>query len=278
MKGWLIYSEGALKRNEWYINKFINEAAAAGFELRLVTVESLSVSDGDILCEGRAVPLPDCAVLRAIAPDIAAALEAKGVRCFNSALVNEICNDKGKTYLYLKKFGVPMPETLPVKKGEAPADPPFLPCVIKAVAGHGGSEVFLAETEEEYAAAREKLGYSDLVIQRVVSRRGRDLRVYVLGDRILAGVMRSSDTDFRSNFSLGGRAELYPVEGEVLKLVRLVMEALRPDQAGIDVLFDNGRPVLGEVEDIAGTRMLYSASDIDAVKLYAGYIADKIKS
>ncbi len=38
--------------------------------------------------------------------------------------------------------------------------------------------------------------------------------------------------------------------------------------AGVDLLYDQGRPVIGEVEDVVGSRMLYQTSDIDIVSLY----------
>ena len=38
--------------------------------------------------------------------------------------------------------------------------------------------------------------------------------------------------------------------------------------AGVDLLYDHGQPVIGEVEDVVGSRMLYKTSDIDIVSLY----------
>ena len=38
--------------------------------------------------------------------------------------------------------------------------------------------------------------------------------------------------------------------------------------AGVDMLYDHGHPVIGEIEDVVGSRMLYQTSDIDIVALY----------
>ena len=47
-------------------------------------------------------------------------------------------------------------------------------------------------------------------------------------------------------------------------------------RAGVDLLYDQGHPVLGEVEDVVGSRMLYQTSDLDIVGLYLDGIAAKL--
>ena len=49
------------------------------------------------------------------------------------------------------------------------------------------------------------------------------------------------------------------------------------DYAGIDLIYDNGKPVLNEIEDVVGSRMLYNHTDIDTAKLYIKYIKDTLK-
>lgn len=51
-----------------------------------------------------------------------------------------------------------------------------------------------------------KEGY---VYQKPASDLGRDLRVWLIGGKIIAAVLRKSDTDFRSNYCLGGSAQVY---------------------------------------------------------------------
>ena len=45
--------------------------------------------------------------------------------------------------------------------------------------------------------------------------------------------------------------------------------------AGVDLLYDHGQPVVGEVEDVVGSRMLYKTSDIDIVSLFLNGLFDK---
>jgi len=111
------------------------------------------------------------------------------------------------------------------------------------------------------------------IIQEMAGDPGRDLRIYVLGGRIIASVLRTSDVDFRANFKLGGRAEIVEPPEEVCKMVRRMVPELMADFIGIDFVFGDGRVYLNEVEDVVGTRMLYSLTDMDPARMYMEYIA-----
>ena len=147
-----------------------------------------------------------------------------------------------------------------------------LPCVIKTVDGHGGSEVFLASDEKELKSITGRFPGRKLLFQEVCDTPGKDLRIYVVGNRIIAGMMRSSDKDFRSNYSLGGKAVRHMLTVEEERLAMQVMEGLKIDHAAIDLIYNGGQPVFNELEDAAGSRMLYANTDIDLVKLYVDHL------
>ena len=47
--------------------------------------------------------------------------------------------------------------------------------------------------------------------------------------------------------------------------------------AGVDMLYDHGHPLIGEIEDVVGSRMLYQTSDIDIVALYLDEISNLLR-
>jgi len=107
---------------------------------------------------------------------------------------------------------------------------------------------------------------------------GRDLRVYVLHGRILAGVMRTAQSGVVSNFKKGGQVALHALTQEERELAEAVIRRFEQagaplHMAGIDLLYDHGHPVIGEVEDVVGSRMLYQTSEIDIVDQYLKGIA-----
>lgn len=184
--------------------------------------------------------------------------EQRGVRVFNPSELSRLANDKQACYDFMAACGI---EIMPTRYTGAPV-------VKKAVAGHGGAEVFMLETAEAFED-----GY---VYQKPCDTLGRDLRVWLVGGRIIASVLRQSDTDFRSNYCLGGSAELYTLSDEEKKLVLKISSLIKSDYIGIDFLFHSGHIVFNELEDTVGARMLYDLTDIDIIAMYCEYIKKNI--
>lgn len=205
---------------------------------------------------------------------VARQLEDMGISVINNSKVTEICNDKWKTYLYAVNRGIPVMETEDGKSDKAASNVGY-PMVIKSCGGHGGNEVFLAENEEQKKEIVDKIR-GEYIIQRLADTRGEDIRVYVIGGEIVLAMKRSAADGFKSNFSLGGTATEYCLNEAEKDIVRSVVEDLKPDYAGIDLIYDGDRPVLNEIEDAVGARMVYENTDIDIVSMYAKYIAGKL--
>lgn len=117
---------------------------------------------------------------------------------------------------------------------------------------------------------------TNYIIQQASNEPGRDLRVYIVGNKITAAVLRTSDTDFRSNYCLGGTARLYTLSQKERELVQRAVSGLEIGMAGIDFIFHNGEPVFNEIEDTAGARALYALSDYDIVNDYIQYIRKEL--
>ncbi len=255
MRGIIIYERESAEKNKSYINWYMDKFKEAGISLELVMTDETDYG-----------ALPDFAVVRAMRPDITKKLEGLGVRCFNNGFVSEIGNDKALTYEYVKKNGI---EIMPVYNSID--DISEYPVVIKPACSHGGDRVYMAESRERLISLLPL--YTDgYVIQALASDKGKDLRVYVIGGDIVTAMLRRSDKDIRSNFSLGGSAEVYNLNAEEIHMVQRITELFKPDFAGIDFVFHNGRPVFNEIEDVVGSRMVYTYTDIDIVDIYVKYI------
>ena len=254
--GWLLYDSAGARRNEWFIHRLQTVAAREGISLDLRLIE-------DIKAESVQAEKPDFAIVRSIAPHINQALEAQGVRVFNNALTAKTACDKWETYMACKRWGIPVLPT--VQTGEATAEIGY-PCIVKTVDGHGGEEVFRAQTESEYLAICQRLSAQGkrAIAQKQNAVLGKDMRIYAVNGEIIAGGLRESDSDFRSNFSLGGRVTLRAADEEQKGIVKELYKRLQFDFIGVDFLPQAGGGwVLNEIEDSAGARMLYSLSDID---------------
>ena len=152
-------------------------------------------------------------------------------------------------------------EILPINYSEIPA-------VKKPIDGHGGQNVTMINKKEEFEPG--------FVYQKPCATLGKDLRVWAIGGKIITAILRESDTDFRSNFCLGGKATPYELNHDETALVKKVLSLIKSDYIGIDFLFDNGHLIFNEIEDTVGARMVYDKTDIDIIKLYCNYIKKEV--
>ena len=58
--------------------------------------------------------------------------------------------------------------------------------------------------------------------------------------------------------------------------VKKVIRLFDFDFVGIDFIFNNGKMVFNEIEDVVGSRMVYTYTDIDIVEMYVDYILEKV--
>lgn len=266
VKGILVYTSADAKYNEWFINHIIEEGRKCGLDIRLVLSDKEEVPDIDY----------SFAIVRNRDSKLCKRLEEKNIRCFNSSYVVNIGNDKWEMYKDFNSAGIPVMYTQRTKL-------PY-PFVMKPVNGHGGENVYLIKNADEYERAINNIPderRGDLIYQVIATEKGRDIRVYVVGGIILTAMERialDSEKDFRSNYSLNGNAKEHALTDEELKLAAKVADHIKADFVGIDLIYNNGKPVVNEIEDAVGTRMLYSLTDIEPVREFVAHIADIICS
>lgn len=301
-RGWLIYDEAGIKRNKWFAEQLLESAHQHGLELELKVLPTQGLEWRETETELREgilhhmgneweqTTVPEFVIMRVIAPELSQALEERGIRLFNNARTSCIANDKWLTYEWARRWEIPVLETeradaAAAIEGVAEAQEqeysPAYPMVIKAVAGHGGSQVYWAENAEQHNEVLQELQSQSLspweiILQQPCSEPGKDMRVYVLGKEIYQAVLRSASQDFRSNFSLGGTIELAEPTQEQRQIVERLWQELQFDFVGIDFLPHNGKWVLNEIEDVVGTRMLYQLTDRDVVQDYLTYIGEQL--
>lgn len=235
MSGILIYTKEEAKRNQFTIDKF---------------KEYLNVKLVHEDYKGNA----DFVINRTNDFKIGKYFEEKGIRVFNPSSLSQLANDKQKCYEFMQKNGIPI----------MPINYEGTPVIKKKINGHGGTEVFMLQKKETF-----ENGY---VYQKPCDTLGKDLRVWVIGNKIIASILRTNDADFRSNFCLGGNAELYNLNEKETNLIKRIISLIKSDYIGIDFIFNNGEFVFNEIEDTVGARMVYAKTDIDIIKMYCDYI------
>lgn len=262
MKIWLIYDAFEAERNRRYIDFYFEKCREKNVKLELKIIE-----DGIDFDD-----LPDAAIVRVMNCELSKKLEEKGVFVCNSSFVSKIANDKWNTYCYLKEHNIRLPETFLVSDEFCV---PYYPIVLKPTGGKGGKNVEIINNDDEFESYKKRVG-GKIIAQKPVTDKGKDLRVYVVGNKIIKAMLRVSETDFRSNFCLGGKAYEYELSDWEKSEIQKVIDLFDISYAGLDFMFDDGKIIFNEMEDVVGARMLYTYTDVDIVDIYLNFVIEHI--
>lgn len=281
-KGWLIYTRFEAQRNVFFINQLLQNAKKFDIDLTLLIRESLSLNNGQnglfLTCNKKELPNADFAIVRTNDFLLSFQLEQMGLRVFNNSHTSLIANDKYLTYCFATGLNIPTPDTFLIEKSNQNwqnVEQGLFPLIAKPLDQKGGKDVVLLSTYEEYLQ-KAKFFADKFLLQKPAANLGTDMRVYVLNKKILLGVKRTSDTDFRSNFCLGGHATVTKPNLQQIEIIDAILKNLDADYIGIDFLFDGNKVLLNEIEDVVGARMIYTLTDINPAVEFLKIIAQKI--
>lgn len=222
---------------------------------------------------------------------LATYLKTKGIPIYNDPDVIETCDNKAKQYITLAQANIPMPKTIIAPKVypsftiektgyyEKVFDILSLPMIIKEGRGSFGMKVYLIETKEQFYEKVESLSGIDYVFQEfIASSKGRDIRVNIVGDEVVAAMYRHSATDFRANITNGGTAEMIDLTVEQKNLAIRAAQSVGAKFAGVDLLFgENEQPLVCEVNAAAHIRNILNVTGINVADAMIAYIVSEIK-
>lgn len=220
---------------------------------------------------------------------LAKMLEAEGFKVFNSAAAIETCDDKALTFIRLKNTDIKMPKTFcaPMTFDKEYKDYTFVlqvqgslgyPFVIKENKGSFGEQVYLVKDYYDAVEKIKTIGHSNFIMQEFVeSSKGRDVRIHVVGDRIVTAMERVNEDDFRANITNGGTMKKYEPTKEQRDMALSVCRHLQLDFAGVDIMFGRDEePVLCEVNSNAHFKNIFDCTGVNVADCIMEYIAEKI--
>ncbi|NBC94738.1 MAG: lysine biosynthesis protein LysX [Deinococcus-Thermus bacterium] len=186
---------------------------------------------------------------------IARALEGSGARVVNAAHVVETCGDKAATSAALTAAGVPEPRTVLAFSEESvleACEELGWPVVLKPVVGSWGRMVArLHDVDAVQAVLEHKrvLGgpsHQLYYLQEHVEKPGRDLRAFVVGDRVIAAIAREGE-DWRTNTARGAQVRGVSVTPELERLALAAAAAVGGGALAVDLLESERGLLVGEV-------------------------------
>jgi len=198
-------------------------------------------------------------------------LAGLGVPVLNPPRAVEAAVDKYLATALLDGAGLPVPETWVGESAEGALEA-FEDLggdvVVKPLFGSEGRGLVRVSDRElgtRTFRTLERLG-AVLYVQRHVRNPGFDLRLFVLGGRILGAMRRhAAPGEWRANVAVGGRPEAWMPDDEAARMAVRAAGALGATMAGVDLLpdLDRGGYTVLEVNAVPGWRALAATTGVD---------------
>ncbi len=253
---------------------------------------SIDVAQGDPDLYYRGKPLSDYdAVLPRIGNSITyfgtavvRQFEQMDVFCANSS--NGIANsrDKLRSLQILSRHHIGIPETTFVRDRSdvIPAIERIggAPVIIKLLEGTQGVGVILADTVKVAEAIIETLqsARQNVLVQKFVKEsKGRDIRAFVVGDRVVGAMRRiAQGTEFRSNVHRGGKTEAVNLDEKYRETAVRAAQIMGLRVAGVDMLEGADGPQIMEINSSPGLEGIEGATDLDIAGAVVDYMAAEV--
>lgn len=220
-------------------------------------------------------------------PYVMAMVEKLGIKMFDSEEAIRLCDDKMLTYITLAGHGIRMPKTIGYPLNycndvseeylQNVVDQLGFPLVAKTNFGSLGSGVFLIKNIDELRDFSFKKRFDPHLYQKfIASSAGKDYRIIVLNGKFLAGMMRKNENDFRSNIGAGGSGIKVAIPQKFIDVAEKAAQILGLDYCGVDILDDNGEPILCEVNSNAFLKGIEKTSGVNVAEAYVKHILKKL--
>lgn len=287
---------GILSRNrQCYSTRRLREAAEdRGHQVKVLDTLKFAIDlqsgDPDLFFRSRHLSAYD-----AILPRIGASItyfgtavvrqfEQMDVFCANSSSGIANSRDKLRSLQILSRHAIGMPPTVFVRERRdvLPAIERVggAPVIIKLIEGTQGIGVLLAETVESAESIVELLQsqkQSVLIQKFVAESKGRDIRAFVVGDRVVAAMRRvAQGQEFRSNVHRGGQTEPVELDDNYCETAIRAAQILGLRVAGVDLLEGKEGPQVMEVNSSPGLEGIEQCTQLDIAGVIIDYIAAQV--
>lgn len=239
--------------------------------------EQLEPFDAVIPRIGASVTFYGAAVLRQF--------EMMGAYPANESVALTRSRDKLRSLQILARAGIGLPLTGFASSPDSTKDLIKLvggaPLVVKLLFGTQGKGVVLAETvkaAESLIDVFRELDANFLVQEFIKEAGGADIRAFVIGDKVVAAMMRQGkEGEFRSNLHRGGTASLVRLTPEERSTAVRAARKMGLNVSGVDLLRSNHGPVVMEVNSSPGLQGIEAATGKDVASLIIQFIEKNAK-
>lgn len=160
--------------------------------------------------------------------------------------------DKAASYQLFVDYDIATPASYCIHRDETPKQ---YPVVVKILHGNQGKGVELVHDEASYRKfeAQYPAEATFLVQEFIEEAKAADKRLFVVGDTVVAAMVRRSTTDdFRANLHMGGVGEAYTPTDQEIQLALRTVRAFGVPYAGVDIIDSKRGPLVVEINPSPG--------------------------
>jgi ribosomal protein S6--L-glutamate ligase len=209
-------------------------------------------------------------------------LEIAGTHVVNPTYAYRKVKDKYSMSYTLAKSGLPIPKTYVTEMASWAyrASQGFSHIVYKPIVGAlGFGSMKFDDPDMAFNAFKtlERLGHP-LYIQEYLDKPSRDIRVFVLGDEVLASIYRIASKDnWKTNVAQGSQVEALKLSDELREISLKAVKAVGLLYAGVDIIETINGPVILEVNASPSWQGLQHATGINVADCLVRFTVDFVK-
>ncbi len=194
-----------------------------------------------------------------------------GVPVLNNSVPIARSRDKLRCLQILARFGIDIPKTVMAhQRANVPKLVELvggLPAIVKLVQGTQGIGVMIAHTLDELETLLNTfwdLGQDILLQEFIQESEGRDVRAFVVGEKVVAGMRRQAKAgEFRSNIHRGGEGTPIELPADYARTAVAAAKTIGLEVAGVDLLESKDGPKVMEVNSSPGFEGIEGATKLD---------------
>ncbi len=203
-----------------------------------------------------------------------------GVPVLNSASAIARSRDKLRALQLLAVSGMDVPTTIcartPAGLDAAVELVGGCPAIVKLQQGTQGIGTMIADTDQAVHALLETFWAmgQDIVLQEYVKEsKGRDIRILVVGGKVIASMRRvAKKGEFRANLHRGGVGQNVTLPASYKRVAVKAAEVMGLEVAGVDVLEGKRGPRILEINSSPGIEGIERATGIDVAAAIVAHI------
>lgn len=282
----------ARKRLNYSKRRFREEAKKLGCKMSIVDPAECEIVLGrsvPMICrKGRSIDGLQVVVPR-IGPSmtqyalsIASQFELMGVPILNSAQAIASARNKLNSIQLLSRHGINIPRTIIAREPSDIAQAVEIiggfPVILKLLSGSQGIGVMIAENMQTIESTLDTLWHlgQDILLQECIKESvGRDVRVIVIGERVVAAMRRQARIgEFRSNIHRGGLATTLDLTEDCIRVAKEATKVIGLNLAGVDFLESYSGPKVIEVNPSPGFEGMEAVTGINVAREILEYAVE----